>query len=45
MRLILALIAKPAQPDHRAIFHAFAERLARVLRHERPLARVRAVEG
>ncbi len=39
--------AHPTQPghDHRAVFHAFAEGLARMLRPTRPTARVRAVEG
>ena len=35
---------RPA-PDHHAVFHAFAETLARVIRPARPAARVRAVRG
>ena len=31
-------------PDHHAVFHAFAEGLARMMRRRRPTARVRAVE-
>lgn len=44
MRLLLTLLAGNA-PDHRAVFHAFAEGLARAIRRRRPTARVRAVEG
>lgn len=45
MRRILSLIGRGGGPDHHAVFHAFAEGLARVLRPRRPMARVRAVEG
>lgn len=45
MRRILHRLAGTAQPDHHAVFHAFAEGLARMLRRRRPTARVRAVEG
>ncbi len=45
MRRILTLIGKSGGADHRAVFHAFAESLARVLRRRRPQARVRTVEG
>ena len=46
MRRILSLIGRGGGPDHRAVFHTFAEGLARVLlRPPRPTARVRAVEG
>ncbi len=31
------------QPDHTAVFHAFAETLARVMRRRSNIARVRAV--
>lgn len=37
--------AHPTATDHRAVFHAFAAGLARVLKPRRPEARVRAVEG
>ncbi len=45
MRRILSLIGAGGGPDHRAVFHAFAESLARVIRPHRPQVRVRAVEG
>ena len=42
MRQLVNLFVKTAKPDHRAVFHDFAERLARMLARSRP--RVRAVE-
>ena len=44
MRKVLNLVVGP-RPDHHAVFHAFAEGLARVMRRRRPTARVRAVKG
>lgn len=44
MRAVFNLLVKGGA-DHRAVFHAFAEGLARVMRRRRPTARVRAVEG
>jgi len=43
MRTILTLIAGARARDHVAVFQAFAESLARIMRQRRPTARVRAV--
>ncbi|MEQ8700497.1 hypothetical protein [Bauldia litoralis] len=45
MRRMLSLIGAGGGRDHRAVFHTFAEGLARVIRPTRTTARVRAVEG
>lgn len=46
MNRIRNLFDRSAEPDHHAVFHAFAEGLARVIARRRPgAARVRAVEG
>ncbi len=44
MRTILGL-AGGERVDHRAVFHAFTEGLARMLRRRSTVARVRAVKG
>jgi hypothetical protein len=44
MRTLFHRLAGPPAPDHHAVFHAFAEGLARMMRRRRPTARVRAVE-
>jgi hypothetical protein len=36
-------LARGGRPDHAAVFHAFAETLARVMRRRSNVARVRAV--
>jgi hypothetical protein len=45
MRAILQLVAGEPAVDHCAVFHAFAEGIARMLRRRRMTARVRTVEG
>ncbi len=44
MKRMLTLIAARRSGAHRAVFHEFAEGLARVLHRRRVLARVRTVE-
>jgi hypothetical protein len=46
MRTILALLAEARGGSHRAVFHAFAERLAKIIarRHAAAGARVRIVD-
>ena len=44
MREIIGRLTGAGRLDHRAVFHTFAEGLARALRRRRPTARVRAVE-
>jgi hypothetical protein len=43
MRTILTLFTQARGTGHVAVFHAFAEGLARLMRQRRPTARVRAV--
>ena len=45
MRTILGLAGSGGRDDHSAVFHAFAEGLARMLRRRSNVARVRAVKG
>ena len=44
MKHLLMLIAGASPDAHRAVFHDFAEGLARIIRRRRGSARVRAVE-
>ncbi|HZP20083.1 MAG TPA: hypothetical protein VFB16_07710 [Bauldia sp.] len=45
MDLILSLLPRRARSEHRAVFAAFAEGLARMLKPTAGRARVRAVGG
>lgn len=45
MRKLLGLADAAGGPDHCAVFHAFAEELARMLRRRSNVVRVRAVKG
>lgn len=45
MRKLFGLADPAGGTDHSAVFHAFAEGLARMLRRRSGVARVRAVKG